>query len=404
MKQAHIYITPSESNPLGVIGEVVGENGETIKGTQLIDVMTQVSKYPGVTSFLFHCAGPGGAVDVGDQIHDYMEGLKAEGKIVDTITDGDVGSILTKIYMAGQTRTMVDGHKFYIHAPWVSHIQGNATQIIQGLEDLIKEENKLLSFYKQKTGITDAGLKGLMEGSGEKDGTFITADQAVSLKFATVKAPSKIKAFALLKNPNMAKDKLTVGQKIGQLIDMVTGKSQINALDLQTKDGKTISVSAEDPANLVGADVIVTDEAGNTVEHFEGETELADGRILVVSGGKVADVKPAAAAQAAVPAAPATPTVPANPAATPAAPKPSAMEIELQNKVKALETELAAMKAVNIDDKINAAIDGLKNSLVSGKAPVKAISNNGQGAVPPGPKLSPVQQKMMAYQQKQNKN
>jgi hypothetical protein len=136
---------------------------------------------------------------------------------------------------------------------------------------------------------------------------------------------------------------------------------------------------------------MVTDEAGNTAPAPDGEHKLADGRILVVAGGKVADVKPAAAAQAPAPTAAPAPTVP----------QTSALETELaaaKAELAAMKTELAAMKAVNIDEKINAAIDGLKNSLVSGKTPTKAINTNGQGSVAQGPKLSVIQQKMLALQ------
>lgn len=382
MKQAHIYIH-------GVIGSYIDPEGKEVKGVELLDVIAQVKAQGEASHYLVHIKSPGGLVDAGNQIYDYLESLKAKAQ-VDTVSDGDVGSIATKIFLAGQERTITEGHQFFIHNPWTQTQPGDSNKIALELNALRQTEAELRNFYQSKTQITEQGLKGLMDVE-----TGMSADQAVTLGFATRKAPaSKVKAFALLKSQNMSKENLTVGQKFGQLLDMIVGnKAQIKALDLEAEGGKKISVSAEDPANLVGADATVTDEAGNSAPAPDGEHKLADGRILVVSGGKVADVKPAAAAQA----------EPA--AATPApAPAPSAMETALaaaNAKIAALESDLAAMKTVNIDEKINAAIDGLKNSLVSGKTPVKAINTNGQGT--PGPKLSPVQQKMLAYQQK-NKN
>jgi ATP-dependent protease ClpP protease subunit len=368
VNQAHIYITPNAANPLGVIGECPGENGEIIKGTSLVDVMTQVAKYPGALSFLVHCAGPGGDVEAGNQIYNYLEGLKAEGKQVDTTTEGDIGSILTKIYMAGQNRSIVDGHRFFVHAPWVTHLEGNATEVSQGLQSLIKDEEKLREFYKLKTGITDAGLKGLMDGSVSQDGTFMTADQAVALKFATKKAPSKIKAFAQLKT-NMANTTESVGQKFGKLLDMMLGSTPAPAaaaakalVPLVMEGGMKLVSSAEDPNNLVGS--TITDEAGQPVQ--DGEMKLTDGRILVIAQGKVTEVKTPAAASATPPA------------------TPSATEIALQAKVAALEAELNTVKSGS-QAAIDTAINDLKNSLVSGKTPAKAINSTGtEGDQPQG--------------------
>jgi ATP-dependent protease ClpP protease subunit len=385
VKQGHIYIH-------GTIGSYIDPEGSEVKGVELLDVISQVKAQAPSQNYLVHIKSPGGLVDAGNQIYDYLESLKASAQ-VDTISDGDVGSIATKIFLVGQNRTIIDGHEFFIHNPWTQTKPGDSNQIALELHALKQTEAELRTFYQQKTQITEQGLKGLMDVE-----TGMSADQAVTLGFATSKAKaSKVKAFALLTTQNMPKENLTVGQRFGQLLDMIVGKSQIKALDLEAEGGKKISVSSEDPANLVGADAIVTDEAGNSAPAPDGEHKLADGRILVVSGGKVAEVKPAAAAQA--PAPTAAPAAAATPA--PTVPQPSALETELQNKVKALETELAAMKAVNIDDKINAAIDGLKNSLVSGKTPTKAINTNGQGTVSQGPKLSPIQQKMVALQQKE---
>lgn len=392
MNYAHIYITPNEANPLGVIGEVPGENGQTIKGHTLVDIMAQVARFPAALSFLFHCHGPGGDVMAGDQIHDYMEAMKAEGKRVDTITDGDIGSIMTKPFMAGQERIIGEGHKLYVHAPWVPHMEGNAKEITAGLESLFADENRLRNFYKQKTGISEAGLQGLMAGSSSEDGTFITADQAVALKFATKKSPSKIKAYALIKNSNMSTQ--TVGQKIalaiGQAIDSVLGNTQPPAapaapappapkatVPLEMEGGMKLISSSEDPANLVGSDI--TDEAGQPIQ--DGPVKLADGRVLVMSGGKCTEVQPAAAAQA--PTAPAAPA-PGVPAPQPAPAAASAAELALQNQVKALTEELNTLKAVDVNALVANALNDFKAQYPGlGKAPTRAINTNGLGGDQP---------------------
>lgn len=369
MNYAHIYLTPNESNPLGVIGEVPGENGETIKGHTLVDFMAQVARTPDAKDFLIHCHGPGGDVMAGDQIYDYIESMKAEGKRVDTITDGDIGSIMTKPFMAGMDRIIGEGHKFYVHAPWVPHMEGNATEIASGLQGLVDEQEKLKKFYQQKTGLSDTGLKGIMTGSSSQDGTFISADQAVALKFATRKAPSKIKAYAFIKNKNMSKETQTLGQKFGALLDMMLGNTAAPIppaapaapapkamVPLEMEGGMKLNSDAADPANLIGS--TITDEAGQPLQLEQ--VKLTDGRVLILEGSKVMEVQPVAAAQA------------------PAAPAASATEIALQNQVKALTDELATLKAVDVNAMVEQKIEAFKAQFPGlGKLPTKAINTNG---------------------------
>jgi ATP-dependent protease ClpP protease subunit len=375
VKVANIYIH-------GTIGSYVDPKGQEVKVVELLDVIQQIKANP-ADVYLVNIKSPGGLVDTGDQIYDYLESLKATSK-VNTITGGDVGSIATKIFLAGEERTIVEGHEFFIHNPWTQPQPGDSNKIALELQSLKQTEDKLRGFYQLKTGITAEGLGALMDNE-----TGMNADQAVTLGFATKKVgATKIKALAFNSN-NMSKEKLTVGQKfaskIGDILDQVLGASQVKALQLTTDKG-TISVSSEDPNNLTGADATITDASGNAAPAPDGEYKLEDGRIAVVAGGKVTEVKAAAAASAAT---------------------PSANEAALQAKISALEKELATVKAsatptptpaptVNVEEKIAAAITELKNELNVGTRPVKAINNNGGSGK--GTELSPIQLAMRKQQ------
>jgi ATP-dependent protease ClpP protease subunit len=340
VNSATILLTPNEANPLGVIGEVPDGKGGMIKGHMLVDVITQVAKFPSATTFLFLCSGPGGDVEVGDQIYDYMEGLKAEGKVVNTATVGDIGSIMTKPFLAGQEREVREEDKVYVHAPWVPHMEGNATQIARVLSSLYKDETKLLDFYKSKIGLNEAGLKGLMAGTADQDGTFMTADQAVALKFATKKATSKIKAFAQIKTKNMANE--TLGQKVDAVLAFLKGEKQTALNALPGEEGQPVG----DPNSLP-----------------DGEYPLADGRVLVITGGQIAEVKMPAAAVA--------PVAPA--AAAPA-------DKALLDKVAALEAKNKEMEEEQ--KKALQSLSDFQATMVSGSAPKKAFNNNGGAAAP----------------------
>lgn len=364
MKQAHIYLH-------GVIGSYQDSNGNLVRGIELVDVIAQV-RANAADEYLVHCKGPGGLVETGDQIYDYLESLKSQATI-NTITDGDVGSILTKIYLVGEKRTIVEGHKFFIHNPWTQPNPGDSKHITQEVEALKHAEAKLRNFYVIKTAITENGLASLMDNETE-----MTAEQAVALGFATDKIAAPVKAFALLKshtNTHMA----TLGQKIGQLIDQAFGNKP-KALMLQLADGTNISVSSESADQLEGADAVTVDEAGNPTgtPAPDGEHTLSDGRVIVVSQGKVTEVKPSE-------------------------PEPQDTG-DLNAKIEALEKTVATAltelnkkfenvsKPVNVDEKISAAITQLKSDLNVGNKPPKAINNTGQVTKPL--KVSPIQAKM----------
>jgi ATP-dependent protease ClpP protease subunit len=380
VKQAHIYIH-------GNIGSYIDPSGKEVKGVELLDVIQQVKANSGASSYLFHIKSPGGLVDTGDQIYDYMVSLKGSAK-VDTVTDGDVGSIATKLFLAGDERMISEGHEFFIHNPWTQPQPGDSVKLNIELAALKQTESKLRGFYMEKTGITEQGLSGLMDNE-----TAMTADQAVTLGFATKKvAASKVKTFALIKNQNTMPE--TFGAKIGALVDAMLGnkpvvQANILALDLELEGGKKISTNAADEASLVGSDAMVTAEDGTAQPAPDGEHKLADGRIVVVTGGKVAEVKPAQAAAA--------PT--STPAPAAAAPAPVQNNDALLAELAAVKAELAAMKAQPpVAEQINAAIDGLKASLTSGQAPVRAFNNTGNPA--PAKQMNSINQKMAEGREK----
>jgi ATP-dependent Clp protease protease subunit len=329
----------------GVIGSYTDEKGQPVKGVELLDVIAQVKAQPQARSFLVKIGSPGGLVDAGSQIYDYLLSLKQSGILINTITDSyiddegslkyGVGSIATKIFLAGDERMIIEGHEFFIHNPW-SQLTGDSKSIKTELKGLDQTEAELRSFYQAHTKISEAGLKGLMDNQ-----TGMDADHAVQLGFATRKvSPVKVKAFALLKNNDMTKPVHNDEKGILQNIRTLLG------------------IKAEAPAAPAQA------APAQAAQLEDGEYKLEDGRVLVVSGGAIQEVRPAE--QMPEPAAQAAP-----------APDPNAA---LNEQLTALKEELATLKAippVNVEEKINAAIEQFKATTVGGKTPMKAFNNNG---------------------------
>lgn len=352
MKQGQIYIH-------GVIGSYTDEQDQEVKGVELLDVIAQVKAQPLASSFLVHIMGPGGLVDTGDAIYDYLESLKGQGIGVDTITDGDIGSIATKVFLAGTNRTIVDGHEFFIHNPWNQPKPGDAKSQEVELALLKQTEAKLRAFYCQHTNISDTGLKGLMDKQ-----TGMTADQAVTLGFATRKAVgNKIKALSLLKNNSqMSVEKTTTDSLAKQIAD---GLNSIKAL-----------FKAE---GLPGAAPAAAAPAPGGAPDLTGKPALIDGQpapdgVYTVVGGMVTAVEPVSEEQGEPGLGGASQPGSPNPAAGTAPAQNVAALAEAQAKELAeLKAELAAMPAA-----FTKAFEDFKNNLPVGKNPTKAFNNNGQ--------------------------
>lgn len=258
----------------GQIGSSLDENGNVIKGVDLLDVITQVQDYgPENRDLTVVIKSPGGYVEVGDAIYNYLEGLKSKGYKIKTVGDTLVGSIATKIFLVGEERELLEGTEFFIHNPAVNPGLSDANKLAAFAERVAQVEDNLRKFYAEKTGTDEDVLKPLMDVE-----TSMTPNQAMSLGFATIITED----FKILAKVKM---------NLKDLVKNVKAFASIKAMvELQLADGKKVVIEAE-PGQEVGASVTVEGAPAPVGEHT-----LSDGKILVVTeAGKVAQIKEAAA-------------------------------------------------------------------------------------------------------------
>lgn len=272
------------------IGSYVDESGKLVLGVELIDVIAQVEKLPPtVDTIEVHIKGPGGLVDVGDSIYDYLESLK-KTKVVNTVQDGDLGSIDTKIFMVGQNRVRDPRFKFVIHNPWNDPGPGDSNHHAANLEQLLASEDALRKFYTKITGISSEGLKPLMDQE-----TDISPEQSVALHFATSLKQISVMAKIGDKAPTLA-------QRVAALYKSVTGneiKAETpKALDIPLADGSVLSVSAENEDSMVGADAMLNGQPAPDRDYNSAPDEEGMSDVISVKGGKVTAVTEQPMAQA----------------------------------------------------------------------------------------------------------
>ena len=130
-----------------IVGDI-GQFDESSPFVDLVKVISQVRDQPNATSFDVFIDSPGGRVDVGMDIYNYLKSLN---KPLHTIGMNMVASMATVIHLAGDTRTIRTNTEYMIHLPW-GGVDGTSEEIEAYSKELKATESMLLNFYVDNTG------------------------------------------------------------------------------------------------------------------------------------------------------------------------------------------------------------------------------------------------------------
>lgn len=265
MSVGNIYIS-------GLIGSYKDDNGNIIKGVDVVDVVSQIQKNLASDSFDVYIDSPGGICDVGYKIYDLLVSQK---KPIRTIVVGECCSIATVVYLAGDVREPIGlDDKFMIHNPWVMNVSGNADELLIESERIRIEEEKMIKFYSEITGVDKSLLSPLMTAE-----SYMSSEQLVEFNFST-KQISYTGAMAFKTNKQMSKEALGLMDKIKSKLGI-----QKTSLALQLKDteGKVLDIASVGETVMIG-DAVTIDGApamdGSYVVEATGMTIiLKDGMV-----------------------------------------------------------------------------------------------------------------------------
>lgn len=223
----------------------------------------------------------GGDVQEGWAIHDL---LVNSGKMIKTIGESKIYSIATIIFLAGTEREIMKNADGLIHNPFIPEYtladSYGSGDLIKIADSLIQEEEKILNFYVERTGVEKAKLAEYM-----KEDTKLSAEDMLALGFAT-KIIEPVKAYALYKPINNfkmeEKDVKTFGEKLDAIIAKISNFSRLPVTDqtLTDKDGKEVKLEKESGAPAVG------DKASP-----DGTYVMTSGEIVTVVAGVVTEVE-----------------------------------------------------------------------------------------------------------------
>lgn len=269
----------------GVIGSSEGS-----KGVELQDVVLQVEANKGAECFHIHINSPGGSVNTGRLIAEYIS--KLESAV--TIATGLCGSIATEIHLSVPllNRKIIAGTKYFIHNPLLQDVSGNALELQKASEFVKVYEKEMLQMYVKRTGTDKAAIEGLMNAE-----TSLTDEQCKALGFVSeVLNKQELKAVAFLdkeiiktENKNkidMSKITEEIKQGFANLkAELGLKKPEVKAGMLSTDKGE-LNYESEGELPEVGETVYVGDEIAP-----EGNYTDEDGTVVtVVADGVVESV------------------------------------------------------------------------------------------------------------------
>jgi ATP-dependent Clp protease protease subunit len=257
------------------IYSVIGTDENEFSSDHLISFL---DSNPEATDLIIRIKSPGGSVREGWTIHDL---LKNSGKKIKTIAEGELFSIATVIFLAGEEREMFPNADGLIHMPRIPNPEGDfqAADLRDMAAYMDLEETKIINLYEQVTGQPEAILRDYMNKE-----TMLSAQDMLTLGFATkIIEPLKAVAYFNYNLNKMEKDEVkTFGEKLDAIGQSITALfSRLPATDqlMKDKDGKEFNLAKPNGSPAVG------DKATP-----DGTFVMADGKTIVISGGAVTAV------------------------------------------------------------------------------------------------------------------
>jgi ATP-dependent Clp protease protease subunit len=196
------------------IYSVIGTEEDEFSSSNLINFLDNNKE---ATDLTIRIKSPGGSVREGWSIYDL---LKNSGRKIKTIAEGELYSIATVIFLAGEEREMFPNADGLIHMPRIPNPEGDfqAADLREMAKYMDREEEKILNLYKEVTGKDEVTLREYMNKE-----TMLSADDMLALGFATkITEPIKAVAYFNYKSDKMEKDELkTFGEKLETLSESV---------------------------------------------------------------------------------------------------------------------------------------------------------------------------------------
>ena len=288
------------SKKIKVYGEIINHQDPNVTEwgyCNLTAVQKQLEEADG-KDIIVGINSPGGNVDEGFAIYSELRRYaKQHNAKITTISDGQCASIATIVFLAGDERILNRYISPFVHNAW-TYAMGDANELNRVAADLEVVNDVLAKFYAEHTDLTYEEARELMD-----DETFITPEEAVNIRFATmiedVARPAALQRIINNKskdNNNMAKNKVNasgLSKTLNAIKNALKGISISNLLLYTSTNEELEFPDLEDDATpSVGDKATLGGEAAN------GEVTLQDGTVYVFENGTLTEIKEASTGEA----------------------------------------------------------------------------------------------------------
>ncbi|MEE1963563.1 Clp protease ClpP [Allomuricauda taeanensis] len=265
MNKATIYIS-------GIIGQ----------DTTLTDVIRQYKSYKDATSVEAIINSPGGNVDQGQSIYTYLRNI---GLPITTVAE-KAYSIAASIFMAGDTRIVMEGEKVLMaHMPFADKVSGGSS-VLEAYSKQLKEiEKSFVDFYSLYLELDKDTIRNLLESE-----IFLSSKEAIELGFAhEVTAP--LQAVAYYETETTVKNNMTITDTLAAIAKKLNIKTDTSIVALVLQDVAGVEINFPDLAE--GDKPEVGDKGEIDGSPASGEFKMPEGETYVFEAGEITEIKEA---------------------------------------------------------------------------------------------------------------
>lgn len=299
MAEAKLYIS-------GPIVADSSEAGNAYPYTTLEDVIMQLDWQRPFENLRVVINSPGGRVDKGLGIYDYLRALG--GVTITTEAIGQCSSIANAVFLAGDVRLAHTHVESLVHLPAGGVLGATAAGAQQFADEMAETQRRLIDLYIERAGVDEPTITALMSAE-----TVLTAEQMLANGIATQivqpatalalvpKTATTSPADADDQTPGWAKQLMSkFNQGLAAMALAVSGVKKPataqadsdtapTALDVTTDGGATLSINTGDRDSYAVGDT-VTDSDGATPA--DADYPLTDGNTISVASGAITAITP----------------------------------------------------------------------------------------------------------------
>lgn len=265
-----------------IYGEIIPFEENFGEGyVNLSNIQNQLSKAEGKDLYI-KLRSFGGDVETGFSIYNELRRYAKDNSAKITILgEGQVASIATVIFLAGDERILTGHTEPFVHNAWV-YTEGDSKQLQRIASDLSKCNSQIAEHYALHTDLTVEEALLLMDAE-----TSITAEEAVKIRFATsieeVLRPVALKRFSINKNDDkMNKKTQSLLNKAMQFLKGFSNKV------VETAEGKELDFYELEDSGVIEVGVKAYFDGVNA----EGDYVMLSGETYMFEAGILTEIMP----------------------------------------------------------------------------------------------------------------